>query len=50
MIHAILELLKHVPYEQGTEAIKFAKGKYQTPHGFKGMWDYVKERVADGRR
>jgi len=44
MIKEIIELLKLIPYEEGGEAIKFAKGRNKVPKRFKDVIRYVKDR------
>ena len=44
MIKEIIELLKTIPYEDGGEAIKFAKGRNKVPKHFKEIVRYVKDR------
>jgi hypothetical protein len=49
MIKLLIEMLPLVEYDEGGEAIKTAKGKYQLPTNWKAIKRYAKEK-ADGRR
>lgn len=41
-LEAIMVLLKYVEYKDGTNIIKFAKGKYKLPVTFREMFRKVK--------
>lgn len=40
----LLESLSMLEYEECTEDLKIAKGKYELPTTLKGAWDKLKEK------
>ena len=42
----ILDLLSISDFYGVSERVDIAKGKYQIPHTYKGLWKYIKRRLC----